>query len=307
MTKRQEPIKTGVSTQVTTKRLDRANATEHAITQRKEAAISMGKAGWGLPADPRQRSAIMSLTAYYGLDWVMGDILVLGGTTLYITAQAYMKKLDESAQAKYDGKSYRWTKRPCTPDEIDALGYGEVPNARVWYVELLPPEGCGEMPITSAFGEADVGNCQLQNISKLKGDPRVLNRMALKRAQHECTRDVVGFRLPSPADFKEKMGMAMDEMLKSGVQVVLDDGLIGPDHGNTELLPKPAAPEPEPEKKEAKPSAKKAEPPQPEQPQENEPPTEPLQESQAEPQEESTEDQSGDKPQPDPNDGLPWG
>jgi|GEM_PF-3253720 len=201
---------------------------ERALSHRVRAASDIQKFGWGVPNQPQARQALMAITAYYGLDHVMGDIIIMGGSTLYITMQAYMKKLEESSGIKYDGTPYRWVKRPATPDEIDSLGYGEIKGARVWFVELYPPEGNGEKPITSAFGEADTGNCSLQNISKKQGDPRVLNRMAIKRAQHACARDVVTFRLPAPAEFQEKMGIKIDEMLDSGVSVMIEDGIIDP-------------------------------------------------------------------------------
>lgn len=201
---------------------------ERALSHRSHAAGAIQKHGWGLPNNQQARQVLMALTAYYGLDPVMGDIIIMGGDTLYITMQAYMKKLEAAANIKYDGKPFRWVKRPATDAEIEALGYGEIETARVWFVALYTPGEIDGPPITTAYGEADVGNVQLQNTSKVKGDPRILNRMALKRAQHACARDIVTFRLPEPAEFQKKMGMKMEEMLDAGVQVMLEDGIIDP-------------------------------------------------------------------------------
>jgi hypothetical protein len=218
----------------------RASAMEKATEARKGAAMSIqhDAAGWGLPTDSRARVALMAITAYYGLDPVMGDIIILGDSVLYITEQAYKKKLQEQSKAMFDGKQCRWIKRPATPEEVEMLGYGEREKPRVWYVELWPPEGCGTLPFAQAYGEADRHNMTLINSTKQTGDPRVLNRMAIKRAEHECMREFVTFRLPAPADFEATFGMAMDEMLQAGVQVVLDDGIMPqPDAMPTPELP----------------------------------------------------------------------
>ena len=211
--------------------------------KREQLAVRNYNNGWGLPADPRAAKALCALTAYYGLDPVMGDIIILGGKVLYICEQAYKKKLEEKAMTLNGGKPYRWRKRPATKEEMESMGYGEIDAARGWFVELLPPEGMGDGPITTAFGEADKFNCQLQNISKQVGDPRILNRMAIKRAEHECMRDVVTFRLPSPKEFTQLMGMAMEDMLKSGVSVMVDDGLLNPGEIAASMLPESPRPE----------------------------------------------------------------
>lgn len=203
----------------------------NALSQRNKAQDSLANRAtnmpcWGLPTDPVARQALVALTYYYGLDPAMGDVQILGGSTLYITAQSYIKKLEEVSDVRYGGKPFRWVKRPATPDEIETLGYAETPGARVWFVELFAPDL--DLPITTAWGEADVTNCTLQNASKVKGDPRVLNRMAIKRAQHECCRDVVTFKLPSPKEYEQKLGMKIEQLLESGVNVVTDDGLVAP-------------------------------------------------------------------------------
>jgi len=219
---------------------------DKAIEKRKDAARVLNNAGWGLPQIKEARHALMAITAFYGLDPVMGDVMIMGGKTLYICEQAYKKKLDEIATEKFEGKPWRWVKRPATKEEVEAQGYAGRTNPRVWYVELYMPEGFGDQMVSSAFGEADIHNMALQNSTSQKGDPRVLNRMAIKRAQHECMRDVVVFRLPAPADFEKKMGMAMEKMLESGVNVMLDDGIIPSEHlqaeANGNSLPSGPAP-----------------------------------------------------------------
>ncbi len=201
-----------------------ANMADRDLEKRKEAAMALGESGWGLPADARTRKALMAITQWYGLDPIMGDVIFLGNK-LYITEVACKKKLDDKTNKIYEGKPWRWRKRTATADEVEDLGYGKRQNPAVWYVELLPPEGHGNEVITTAFGECDAQNCGLQNISREQGDPRVMNRMAIKRAQHECSRDVAVFKLPSIDRFEEVMGMAMEEMMKIGVQVIVDDGL----------------------------------------------------------------------------------
>lgn len=190
---------------------------------RRGSALAKTDNAWGLPTnDPSARTALAALTAYYGLDPILGDCTILGGKTLYITEAAYKKKLDELSVSRFNGRLFKWTKRPATKDEIESLGYKK-PGARVWYVELYEPGS--NVCVTSAYGEADTSNCTLQNVGKESGDPRTLNRMAIKRAQHECMRDVVSFRLPAQDEFEKKLGISMDQMMSSGVTVVADDGI----------------------------------------------------------------------------------
>jgi len=224
----------------------RESAMQKAEKARKDAALAVQhESQWGLPNDPNARKALMAITAYYGLDYVMGDIEILGGTTLYITEQAYKKKLEEKSLEVFNGKRCRWVKRPATPDEVEMLGYGDRDKPRVWWVEMYPPEGCGDLPLAHAYGEADKHNMTLQNSTKQTGDPRVLNRMALKRAEHECMREFVTFRLPTPADFESKMGMTMDDMLSAGVKVVLADGIVSPFDKQQDLPELPEGPSPD--------------------------------------------------------------
>ncbi len=198
---------------------------DRAIEKRRESATTLGKVGFGTTSSPLVKKAMMAINYYYGLDPALGDVIIMGDK-MYITAQAYMKKLDERSSTNFKGMPFRWVKRVATKEELADQGYADRKGARCWYVELYPPEGHGELCITSAYGEADSKNCQLQNSSKEVGDPRVLNRQAIKRAQHECTRDVVVFRLPSPDEFEAKTSMALEEFTASGVQIILDDGLL---------------------------------------------------------------------------------
>lgn len=155
-------------------------------------AITTYQHGWGLPAGPA-RKALCAITQAYGLDPVMGDIMVMGGNTLYITASGCIKNVHK------DPRFRRWTKRPATKDEKIAQGYAE--KDFVWYVQLWFANADGtEYAATEAFGQCNPANCELINVSKQKGDPRIMNRMAIKRAQHECTRDVTSFNLPKVQD-----------------------------------------------------------------------------------------------------------
>ncbi len=215
------------------------DAMDKALEGKKDVVKAYNAGGnWGMPSDPAQRKCIQAITAYYGLDFIMGDVMILAGTKLYIGADGYRKRADAVSVERFGGKPFRWKKRPATETERKDLGYPDE-KSRVWYVELYMPEGSvgneAHALITTAWGEANVANCTLQNASKIKGDPRILNRQAIKRAQHECLRDAVCFRLPVPAEFEKAMGVKLEEVLNSGVQVVTDDGML------PEAEPVPAA------------------------------------------------------------------
>ena len=175
-------------------------------------AVTVYQQGWGLP-EGVARKALCAITQAYGLDPVMGDITIMGGSTLYITAEGMMKKVHRNPKFR------RWTKRPATKEEKIAQSYDE--HDYVWYVQLWFVNDQGqEYAASEAFGQCNEQNCQLQNASKQKGDPRVMNRMAIKRAQHECTRDVDSFNI------LEVQGMpSTKELLAADVHVVTDDGI----------------------------------------------------------------------------------
>lgn len=174
-------------------------------------AVTVYQQGWGLPAGPA-RKALCAITQAYGLDPVMGDIMVMGGNTLYITAAGCMKNVHK------DPRFRRWTKRPATKEEKASQGYDEADFA--WFVELWFVDVQGnEYVATEAFGQCTPENCQLQNMAKKVGDPRIMNRMAIKRGQHECTRDVTSFNLPKIE------GVEQEELLDADVRIVTDDGI----------------------------------------------------------------------------------
>ena len=199
---------------------------------------------------PAIQAAVAALTLHYeNLDPLMGDIEVMGDK-LYLTAAAFHKQM----QSQIPLIARRWVKRIATPTEYDQMmlepwrpnprddqrnfvGHG----SRLWYCELwvrpwrylpvaagestaiaIPVEGAEWYCAAAAFGEANDQNCDLTVAAggaKLKGDPRVLDRMAIKRAEHEALREIVSFTLRGARSVNQV------ELLRQGVTL----SLAGPD------------------------------------------------------------------------------
>jgi len=230
-----------------------------AAPTKTDIASRASRSSFGLMAKgPAIQAAVAALTLHYeNLDPLMGDIEVLGDK-LYLTATAFQKQM----QSQVPLIARRWVKRFATIAEYDQLmlepwrpnpredqrgymGYG----SRVWFVELwirpwrylavapgesqalaVPVEGAEWYCAASAFGEASEQNCMLENASKLKGDPRVLDRMALKRAEHEALREVVSFTLRGARNVNQV------QLLQAGVTL----SLAGPD--DLDVPAEPASP-----------------------------------------------------------------
>jgi len=222
-----------------------------AAPTKTDIASRASRSSFGLMSKgPAIQAAVAALTLHYEhLDPLMGDIEVMGDK-LYLTAAAFHKQM----QAQIPLVARRWVKRIATPAEYDQMmmepwrpnprddlrgfvGHG----SRLWYVELWVRPWCylavspGEasaiaVPVEDAewycaaasFGEANELNCDLTIAAggaKLKGDPRVLDRMAIKRGEHEALREVVSFTLRGARNVNQV------ELLRQGVTL----SLAGPD------------------------------------------------------------------------------
>lgn len=186
-----------------------------------DAVARASRTQFGLMArGPAISAAVAALTLHYEMiDPLMGDLEVMGDR-LYLTASAYHKLF----QSEVPLCARRWVKRPAKESEYAEMALtpwravsresnpGYVGRgSRLWYVELyIRPWTYREMPNGSGmavpdgewflagatFGEANELNCELSVSAagaKLKGDARVLDRQAIKRAEHEILRETVSF------------------------------------------------------------------------------------------------------------------
>jgi hypothetical protein len=217
-------------------------------------------------ANPQLRQAIAAITMHYQhLDPLMGDIQILGDK-IYISADGWQKEFHASIPIV----CRRWIKRLCTAEETELHGLepwrktyrqgegqgdGYVGHgSRLWHIELqirawkeqqvaeLAGGACfvravpdGEwFTISTAYGEASDLNCDLTIAAggrKLKGDARVLDRMAIKRGEHELIRECLSLTLRGARSLDQV------QLLGEGLRIASDDGISGMDDENLPVRP----------------------------------------------------------------------
>ncbi len=230
-------------------------------------AVSIGKTGFGVMANPKIRAVIAAICLQHPeIDPLMGDLEVLG-SNIYISASCWMKLL----HSRVPIACRRWQKRIATTAEYDTLGFEKWQReetyqggymgrgSRLWWMELqmrpftdlktiqttggvfvvAKPDG-DWFTIAGEFGEANEQNVTLQNSSKLKGDPRVLDRMAIKRGHHACLQETVSFQLEHTKDLDQV------SLLAEGVRLIPEDSvhegqLLEVGERRAEMAPAPMA------------------------------------------------------------------